>query len=61
MEDIFQGILAQIELIEEFYCLSLKEQVQINKIKKGLKELIKIYDKENKDTEVHIDSMLFID
>lgn len=61
MEDIFQGILAQIELIEEFYCLSLKEQVTINKIKKGLKELIKIYDKENKDTEVHIDSMLFID
>ena len=61
MEDIFQGILAQIELIEEFYCLSLKEQVQINKIKKCLKELIKIYDKENKDTEVHIDSMLFID
>lgn len=61
MEDIFQGILAQIELIEEFYCLSLKEQVQINKIKKGLKELIKIYDKENKDTESHIDSMLFID
>lgn len=61
MEDIFQGILAQVELIEEFYCLSLKEQVQINKIKKGLKELIKIYDKENKDTEVHIDSMLFID
>lgn len=61
MEDIFQGILAQIELIEEFYCLSLKEQVQITKIKKGLKELIKIYDKENKDTEVHIDSMLFID
>lgn len=61
MEDIFQGILAQIELIEEFYCLSLKEQVQINKIKKGLKELIKIYDKENKDTEVHIDNMLFID
>lgn len=61
MEDIFQGILAQIELIEEFYCLSLKEQVQINKIKKGLKELIKIYEKENKDTEIHIDSMLFID
>lgn len=61
MEDIFQGILAQIELIEEFYCLSLKEKVQINKIKKCLKELIKIYDKENKDTEVHIDSMLFID
>lgn len=61
MEDIFQGILAQIELIEEFYCLSLKEQVQINKIKKGLKELIKIYDKENKDNEIHIDSMLFID
>lgn len=61
MEDIFQGILAQIELIEEFYVLSLKEQVQINKIKKGLKELIKIYEKENKDTEVHIDSMLFID
>ncbi len=61
MEDIFQGILAQVELIEEFYCLSLKEQVQINKIKKGLKELIKIYDKENKNTEVHIDSMLFID
>lgn len=61
MEDIFQGILAQVELIEEFYCLSLKEQVQINKIKKCLKELIKIYDKENKDTEVHIDSMLFID
>lgn len=61
MEDIFQGILAQIELIEEFYCLSLKEQVQINKIKKGLKELIKIYDKENKNTEVHIDSILFID
>lgn len=61
MEDIFQGILAQVELIEEFYCLSLKEQVQINKIKKGLKELIKIYDKENKNTEVHIDSILFID
>lgn len=61
MEDIFQGILAQIELIEEFYCLSLKEQVQINRIKKGLKELIKIYEKENKDTEIHIDSMLFID
>lgn len=61
MEDIFQGILAQIELIEEFYVLSLKEQVQINRIKKGLKELIKIYEKENKDTEIHIDSMLFID
>lgn len=61
MRDIYVGILAQIELIEDFYILSYKEQVQILKIKKGLKELIKIYDKENKDTEVHIDSMLFID
>lgn len=61
MSDIFNGLLAQIELIEDFYILSYKEQVQILKIKKGLKELIKIYDKENKDTEVHIDSMLFID
>lgn len=61
MRDIYVGILSQIELIEDFYILSYKEQVQILKIKKGLKELIKIYDKENKDTEVHIDSMLFID
>lgn len=61
MSDIYNGLLAQLDLIEDFYHLSVKEQVLINKIKKGLKELIKIYDKENKDAEVHIDSMLFID
>lgn len=60
MKDIYNGILAQIELIDEFYNLNVKERMKINQIKKGLKELIKIYDKKNKDTEVHIDSMLFI-
>ena len=61
MSDIYNGLLAQLDLIEDFYHLSVKEQVLINKIKKGLKELIKLNEKNNKYTENFSNSMLFID
>lgn len=61
MSDIYNGLLAQLDLLEDFYYLSVKEQVLINKIKKGLKELIKLYEKNNKYTEDFSNSMLFID
>lgn len=61
MEDIFKGILAQVELIEEFYVLDLKEQVKIKRIKKGLKELIKIEEDINNTSTVSHDTFLFID
>lgn len=61
MEDIFKGLLAQVELIEEFYVLDLKEQVQIKRIKKGLKELIKIEEDVNNTSTVSHDTFLFID
>lgn len=61
MEDIFKGLLAQVELIEEFYVLDLKEQVQIKRIKKGLKELIKIEEDVNNTSNVSHDTFLFID
>ena len=61
MSDIYNGLLAQMEMIEDFYHLSVKEQVQINKIKKGLKELIKIDEKNNKYSEDFNNSRLFID
>lgn len=44
MSDVYNGILAQLDLIEEFYCLNLKEKTYILKIKKGLKELIRLYE-----------------
>lgn len=61
MSDIYNGLIAQLDLIEDFYHLSVKERVVINKIKKGLKELIKLYEKNNKYTENFNNSMLFID
>lgn len=61
MNDIYNGLLAQLDLIEDFYHLSVKEQILINKIKKGLKELIKLDEKNNKYTEDFSNSMLFID
>lgn len=61
MSDIYNGLLAQLDLIEDFYHLSVKEQVLINKIKKGLKELIKLDAKNNKYTDNFTNSMLFID
>lgn len=61
MSDIYNGLLAQLDLIEDFYHLSVKEQILINKIKKGLKELIKLDGKNNKYTENFSNSMLFID
>ena len=39
MEEIFEGIFAQLELIEEFYVLDLKEQLIIKRIKKGINTL----------------------
>lgn len=61
MSDIYNGLLAQLDLIEDFYHLSVKEQVLINKIKKGLKELIILDAKNNKYTDNFRNSMLFID
>lgn len=61
MEDIFKGMLASLELIEEFYVLDFKEIRKIRQIKKGLKELIKLNEKNNKYTENFSNSMLFID
>lgn len=61
MSDIYNGLLAQLDLIEDFYHLSVKEQVLINKIKKGLKELIKLDAKNNKYIDNFTNSMLFID
>lgn len=46
MSDIYNGIIAQLDLLEEFYSLNLKEKSYIIKIKKGLKELIKLYEKD---------------
>lgn len=61
MEDIFKGILAQVELIEEFYVLDLKEQVKIKRIKKGLKELIKLYEKDTSSTtNIDRNTILFV-
>lgn len=57
MNDIYNGLLAQFDLIKDFYHLSVKEQVLINKIKKGLKELIKLDEKNNKYTEDFSNSM----
>lgn len=49
MDDIYRGILAQVELFEEFYTLNKKEIKKVNLIKKCLKELIIINDKEIKN------------
>lgn len=61
MEDIFKGILASLELIEEFYVLDFKEIRKIRQIKKGLKELIKIEEDVNNTRTVGHDTFLFID
>lgn len=61
MKEIFEGIFAQLELIEEFYVLDLKEQLIIKRIKKGLKELIKIEEDVNNTSTVSHDTFLFID
>lgn len=61
MKEIFEGIFAQLELIEEFYVLNLKEQLIIKRIKKGLKELIKIEEDVNNTSTVSHDTFLFID
>lgn len=44
MYNIYSCLLVQIELIEEFYCSSLRERIKIFKLKKCLKELIKLYE-----------------
>lgn len=46
MDDIYSGLLAQLLLFEEFYSLSRKETKLVNKIKKCLRELITLYEKE---------------
>lgn len=61
MEDIFKGMLASLELIEEFYVLDFKEIRKIRQIKKGLKELIKIEEDVNNTSTVGHDTFLFID
>lgn len=61
MEDIFKGMLASLELIEEFYVLDFKEIRKIKQIKKGLKELIKIEEDVNNTSTVGHDTFLFID
>lgn len=61
MDDIYNGILAQIELIEEFYNLNVKERMKIKQIKKGLKELIKLYEKDiNSTTNIDRNTILFV-
>lgn len=61
MEDIFKGLLAQVELIEEFYALNVKERITIKQIKKGLKEMIKIEEDVNNTGTISHDTFLFID
>lgn len=61
MEDIFKGMLASLELIEEFYVLDFKEIRKIKQIKKGLKELIKIEEDVNNTGTISHDTFLFID
>lgn len=61
MEDIFKGMLASLELIEEFYVLDFKEIRKIKQIKKGLKELIKIEEDVNNTSTISHDTFLFID
>ena len=61
MEVIFKGMLASLELIEEFYVLDFKEIRKIKQIKKGLKELIKIEEDVNNTSTVSHDTFLFID
>ena len=61
MEDIFKGMLASLELIEEFYVLDFKEIRKIRQIKKGLKELIKIEENVNNTCTISHDTFLFID
>lgn len=61
MEDIFKGMLASLELIEEFYVLDFKEIRKIRQIKKGLKELIKIEEDVNNTRTISHDTFLFID
>lgn len=60
MEDIFKGMLASLELIEEFYVLDFKEIRKIKQIKKGLKELIKIEEDVNNTSTVSHDTFLFV-
>lgn len=61
MDDIYNGILAQIELIEEFYNLNVKEHMKIKQIKKGLKELIKLYEKDTSSTtNIDRNTILFV-
>lgn len=61
MDDIYNGILAQIELIEEFYNLNVKERMKIKQIKKGLKELIKLYEKDTSSTtNIDRNTILFV-
>ena len=61
MDDIYKGILAQIELIEEFYNLNVKERMKIKQIKKGLKELIKLYEKDTSSTtNIDRNTILFV-
>lgn len=61
MEDIFKGMLASLELIEEFYVLDFKEIRKIRQIKKGLKELIKIEEDVNNTGTISHNTFLFID
>lgn len=62
MIDIYNGIFAQIELIEEFYNLNIKERMKIKQIKKGLKELIKLYEKDTSSiTNIDRNTILFVD
>ena len=44
MYNIYSCLLSQLELIEEFYSLSFMERIKIFKLKKGIKELIKLYE-----------------
>lgn len=61
MKEIFEGIFAQLELIEEFYDLNVKERIKIKQIKKGLKEMIKLYEKDTSSiTNIDRNTILFV-
>lgn len=57
MDDIYRGLLAQIELFEEFYTLNRNEIKKVELIKKCLKELIIIYDNEIKNKSYAISTI----
>ncbi len=44
MYNIYSCLLAQVELIEEFYSSSLRERIKLFKLKKCLRELISLYE-----------------